>query len=627
MKEPKENLRRVVVETMAERLESPLISLEGVVPLLGVIAKAFAEEEFSRAISQTLDALCEALSADDAEIFFSEPEGADLLLTACSGPDAEAMVEQTRFEPGSGFPGQVTTNWQPILSRDLAADPRYLRQSVVKCGIKAYACVPLRAPRDLGGSLNVAWRVAPESLESSVKFMELVASLISTHISARLSELRCLVDRAMESAAKSPIRQRLEVLLRVIVEMTGAPRAVAKFLEKGGQEVTALHGLPQCYDNPSQSSECPCDTVVGGHGDFVNLRSLGQPSCGCEFPAMMTHPCRLAMNYAGEAIGCVVVDFGDELPSPITAELLPLLVVTQQAAFHLRGAVAPKEESSTRHLISEPRQDRALELRGLGPLQLYRRGEPLSLDEFSRRTALDLLKILALKSGKPQSSDQLIEMLWPEVDVDAGKNRLHVALHSLRTVLEPQGQRGTWQLIRTAQSQYFLQTGDDVWVDFQEFEDLWKRVRAARGLRESKDLWMGDLDQMLHLYRGDLFADSPYEEWCEASRTYYRRIFLEATALSVDVLVEEGEFESAVQRLHKGLDVDEFDDTLNRRLIEVLLATGCRQRAQEHYESYVRRLHSVLDCEPMPETLHLGELLVLARRDFQSARQRLDITK
>ncbi len=628
MEECEEKSGREVEVDDAERadwLDAPLISTEGVVPLLGIIARAFAEQEFSDALSVTLDALCEALHADDAEIFFSEPEGADLLLTACNGPDLEALVEQTRFTPGSGFPGQVTTDWQPLMSSDLSADSRYLRQSVVRCGITSYACVPLRAPRGLSGSLNVAWRTPPEELESTIQFMELVASLVSTHIAARLSELRCLVDQAMESAAGGSIRRRLDVLLRLIVELTGAPRAVAKLLDGEGNDVTALHGLPQCLlDSSTSSPDCPCDVVEGGHGDFVSTRSLEVPSCGCEFPPMMNHPCRLAMTYAGEALGCVVVDFEEELPPPATREILPLLVVTQQAAFHLRGAVAGREKDEPRRVPIGPEKERALEIYGLGPLKLVRQGEPLDLDAFERRTALELLKILALKSGRPMSTDQLIEMLWPDSDLGAGKNRLHVALHALRTVLEPEGRRGAWRLVRTGQSQYFLETGDEVWVDFLHFEALWKRVRVGRGAGHRQEDWAAAVDEMLALYRGDLFDDSCYDSWCEARRTYLRRIFLEATILAADSRIDCGEFEGAIEALRRGLEIDEFDDTLNRRLIEVLLATGARQRAQEHYETYVRRLHRVLDCEPMPETLELGQLLVTARRDFEAVRHRLD---
>ena len=608
-------------EVLAEQIDAPLVALDGAIPLLGKITVAFASCDFYDAITSTLDMVCETLGADNAEIFFSEPEGSDLLLTACQGRDREALVEQVRFSPGSGFPGRVTANQQPLMSTNLAADPRYLRQSVVRCGINAYACVPLRAPRGLSGSLNAAWREPPESMEEPVQLLEFVASVISTHIAARLSELRCLVDQAMESAADRSQAERLRLLLGLVVEMTGTPRAAVRLLgEEDADDVLVVHGLPNTCGLSARSSACPCDIVEGGHGDLVGANLGG---CGCKFPPMMENPGRLSMNYGGEAIGCIVVDFDTDLPVPATRELLPLLVVAQQAALHLRRATGA---GTPGRLESEStKKGAALEIYGLGSMQIACNGELIESDRFPRRAALDLLKVLAIQAGKPISADQLIEIFWPECNYRAGKNRLNVALHSLRSVLEPDGGRGEWQFVRTSQGHYYLGGDERVWLDFEEFESTWKEIERMRSRREPIDGWRPLLEKTLDLYRGDLFMENRYDDWCEGRRIYLRRLYLKALTLFVDVLVEGGEFDAALDYLRRGLAIDEFDDTLNRRLIEVLLATGRRRLAQEQYEIYVRRLYEELGCEPMPATADLGELLELARQDFRAAREQLEL--
>ncbi|MFU8802395.1 MAG: BTAD domain-containing putative transcriptional regulator [Bradymonadaceae bacterium] len=618
----------VIIESAEEsavaRLDTTLTTIDRVIPLLGTIANAFAGGDFSTAIGVSLDALCETLGADDAEIFFSEPEGADLLLTACWGPDSQTLVEQTRFAPGCGFPGRVIEESQPLISQNLAEDTRYLRQSVVQCGINAYACVPMRAPYGLRGSLNVAWRRTPDYMDDQVRALEQVASLLSTYISAQLSQLRYLVDQAMESTVDRPIKERLDVLLKLVVTLVGTPRAAAKMMIAGGEEVAVTHGfVPRKAGAKKSASCCPCDVIQGGHGALLE----GAKTCadGVSLTEGMDHPCRLAMTYAGRLVGCVLVDLGPGHPELATRQILPLLVVTQQAALHLRqpGGSGPGPSQRAGH--GEQANPNDLELRGLGTLRLKRDGESLNPEDFGRRSSLDILKILALTPGRSRAGEQLIEMLWPEIDEDSGKNRLHVALHSLRTILEPAGRRGKWRFVRTHQGQYLLEGGEGVWIDFVEFESLWRKVRCGRSARHSDSDWQGPLERMLALYQGDLFADSLYADWCEGQRTRLRRIFLEATNLHADVLIEAGQFDRAIERLQYGLLIEEFDDTLNRRLIEVLLAAGKRRLAQEVYEVYVRRLHHELDCKPQPETLRLGELLSLARRDFPTARRRLGV--
>jgi len=605
-------------QSIVNRLDSSLITIEYVIPLLGRVAGAFGSGDFRTGISSALDAICDALDADNAEIFFSEPEGDDLVLTAFRGVDEEELSERTRFAPGVGFPGLVGEAGVPLVSENLSADARYLRKSVVEKGINAYACVPMRAPHSLKGTLNVMWRVPPANMDLQVAILGQVASLLSTYIAAQLSQLRSLVDQAMQSVADRTLDEQLRVLLALVVRVADAPKAAAKVSTAPDQNLTVVHGFREQaqIEAASKPCACPCDVVLGGHGGLIE----GGEVChdGQMLIDGMAHPCRLAMNYGGRPVGCVLVDLGPDLPRPVTGQLLPLLVITQQAALHIRGTLGRVAQAQREIPESVPE----FELRCFGSFEVSRKGAPIKSEAFTRKPSLEILKILALSPGHSRTGEQLIEALWPEVDQEAGKNRLHVALHGLRTALEPDGQRGDWRAVLSHQGAFSLPR-DTVWVDVDEFEELWKRVRTLRSANESGRVWLPFLERLLDLYRGDLFAESPYSEWCAAQRTHFRHIFVEATSLLVDLLMEAGEFDRAIERLLRALKIDEFEDTLNRRLVEIRLAQGRRDLAEVHYEGYLRRLHEELDCAPLPETLRLGELLAQAKDDFQLARRRL----
>src|SRR5689334_3009389 len=51
----------------------------------------------------------------------------------------------------------------------------------------------------------------------------------------------------------------------------------------------------------------------------------------------------------------------------------------------------------------------------------------------------ELLAYLAHYRQRAHTREELIELLWPECDPDAGRNRLSTALSSLRHQLEPPG--------------------------------------------------------------------------------------------------------------------------------------------------------------------------------------------
>src|SRR5260370_9941222 len=58
---------------------------------------------------------------------------------------------------------------------------------------------------------------------------------------------------------------------------------------------------------------------------------------------------------------------------------------------------------------------------------------------FEMRRVASLLACLACFPGRDHARESLIEMLWPEADPEAGRNRFSVVLSSLRRELEPPG--------------------------------------------------------------------------------------------------------------------------------------------------------------------------------------------
>src|SRR5262245_29908047 len=73
----------------------------------------------------------------------------------------------------------------------------------------------------------------------------------------------------------------------------------------------------------------------------------------------------------------------------------------------------------------------------LGGLRV-RRGEQL-VSHFRTRKMADLLAYLAYFRQRSHPREALIELLWPEAELDAGRHNLSMALSLLRQLLEPPG--------------------------------------------------------------------------------------------------------------------------------------------------------------------------------------------
>lgn len=107
-------------------------------------------------LPRALDAILEAIGAEAAEILLRDEDTGEMVLWVHRGLFAEAFRHVVRFGPGEGIPGRVAASGQPLVVRDLARDPGFIRREVVAKGFRAFASVPLTAKDRVVGVLDVA---------------------------------------------------------------------------------------------------------------------------------------------------------------------------------------------------------------------------------------------------------------------------------------------------------------------------------------------------------------------------------------------------------------------------------------------------------------------------------------
>src|ERR687888_1520037 len=121
----------------------------------------------------------------------------------------------------------------------------------------------------------------------------------------------------------------------------------------------------------------------------------------------------------------------------------------------------------------------SLEVRLLGPFRVAVDGRAVEGRHWSRRKPALLVKLLALQPHHQLHREQVVELLWPDLDAEAAANNLHKAIHLARHALEP-------TLKSAADSHFILTQGQQVvlcapgglWVDAEEFER-----RAAEAIK------------------------------------------------------------------------------------------------------------------------------------------------
>ncbi|MCU1387991.1 MAG: hypothetical protein JWL72_1329 [Ilumatobacteraceae bacterium] len=171
------------------------------------------------------------------------------------------------------------------------------------------------------------------------------------------------------------------------------------------------------------------------------------------------------------------------------------------------------------------------------------------------------------------TNDEVIDILWPEADIAAGRARLRNLLSRLRInsrdIVARQGESLT------------LAAGID--VDATRFEAL---AAAALGARQAERI--GLARHALTLYSGELLPGDRYEDWVIALRERLRRRYLALADLVAHDAVERGDLDDAIHLFDAAIAAEPMDESRYVEAASVLIRQGRRGTARDLVERAVR---------------------------------------
>lgn len=221
------------------------------------------------------------------------------------------------------------------------------------------------------------------------------------------------------------------------------------------------------------------------------------------------------------------------------------------------------------------------------------------------RKARTLLLILLNASGYQIHREQVLDLLWPDLDLDAGNNALYKTLHSLRRTLEPTLARGrTSRYIETRGETVGIAPGAPVWTDVDQFHTLVARADACE-----PDTSRMLLRRALDLHRGPYLADEPYADWPVAQRETLRTEREQAVLTLATLDREAGDPLVTIPYLEAILATDQTNEPVHRALMQAFATGGQRELALRQFERCRETLDRELGDTPEAETIRLAQAI------------------
>ena len=201
-----------------------------------------------------------------------------------------------------------------------------------------------------------------------------------------------------------------------------------------------------------------------------------------------------------------------------------------------RAAVQSQGSALSEALAGAASPPQGLHVFALGSLRAERDGEPVRRwggEKAGSRQAQAIFAVLFDRGDRGVSKDEILELVWPDVDLDRADVAFHRTMLGLRSILQPgRRTRGSAGPIAFHNDRYRLDPSVVAWSDIGEFDRL--LTDAAKGTPAEA---LRALEQARSLYRGDYLDDCPF--YGDSAQVEERRTDLRQRY--VDLLVELGE--------------------------------------------------------------------------------------
>lgn len=216
----------------------------------------------------------------------------------------------------------------------------------------------------------------------------------------------------------------------------------------------------------------------------------------------------------------------------------------------------------------------------LGGFTVRVNGTPITANQWGRRHAAALVKLLALAPDGRLHRDRVVDALWPELTADVALPRLHKAAHYARGVL------GDREAVVLKGEVIALFPGAQLDVDAATFEAAADEALAAGSERCAGALKLA----------GELLPDDLAESWLEEPRERLRLLVIRLLRCA--------------RRWEDLLVLDPADEEAHVELLREAVAVGDRTNGLRRYARMERVLAAELGLAPGSEAVTLRDRLL-----------------
>ena len=243
-----------------------------------------------------------------------------------------------------------------------------------------------------------------------------------------------------------------------------------------------------------------------------------------------------------------------------------------------------------------------LRVQTLGGFRVWYNNSELMANVWGREKAIHLFQFLLTLRRQYAHKEQIIDRLWPDLEIDKGDRDFKVALNAVNKALEPKREAwGESSFVQRHDLAYSLNMRN-IWLDGEVFELLVEEANSALLQRPPDEQRAIDLfDTAVHIYKGEYLPERLYEDWSSAERERLQLLAFGAMIRLGELLLSREPLET-IRLTQRVLAYDSVWEDAYRLQMRAYMAQANRPLALRTYEQCEDVLEKEFGVPPLPET-------------------------
>ncbi len=252
-----------------------------------------------------------------------------------------------------------------------------------------------------------------------------------------------------------------------------------------------------------------------------------------------------------------------------------------------------------------PRESTRLRVRLLGEFEVAVGGRVIPDVAWRTQKARNLFKILCLSPRHQLHREELIDLLWPELEPEAASGNLRSTLHVVRRALEPERSDVSRSYLQLRRDVLALDPESGLEVDVDTFN-----IAAEQAFnRHTASIYRAAIG----LYTGDLLPEDRYEDWAAAPRESLKETWIRLLISLAQLHESLGEHVPGITALERVIAVDVTHEDAYAGLMRMYALSSRPGQALRQYERLKEGLARELDVEPSMTTQRLHAEIAAGR--------------